>query len=180
VDEEEWDWFEEVNDLEPTDPMLSAVLRAVRGAGGKWSSLAIPPEATLARLDDDGLRVFIDVLDKDRDVLATLRVDVLRNGTSVMAWSDGQLAEAEDRIEDTDPFDLARYTSPNPEEVAAHVVAWLERQLTRVVVRYEWGAGDDLRATCEVLQDTGTVLVTSGDRPRGGLETADRTIRVRP
>jgi hypothetical protein len=180
MDEEEWDWFEEVNDLEPTDPMLSAVLRAVRRAGDTWSSLAIPPEATIARLNDDRLRVFIDVLDKDRDVLATLRVDVTRNGTSVMAWSDGQLAEAEDRIEDTDPFDVARYTSPNPEEVASHVVAWLEQQLVRVVVRYEWGAGDDIRATCEMLQDTGTVLGTSGDKPRGGLETADRTIRVRP
>ena len=180
MDGEEWDWFEEVNDLEPTDPMLSAVLRAVRRAGSGWSSLAIPPEATIARLDNGRLRVFVDVLNKDRDVLATLRVDVAPDGTSVMAWSDGQLAEAEDRIEDTDPFDLARYTSPDPEEVASHVVAWLERQLTRVVVRYEWVAEDDVRATCEVLQDTGTVLGTSGDRPRGGLESADRAIRVRP
>ncbi|MGI5224364.1 hypothetical protein [Actinoallomurus sp. CA-142502] len=178
--EEEWDWFEEVEDREPRDPMLSAVLRAVRQAGDEWSSLGIPPEATIARLDDNGLRVFIDVLDKDDDVLATLRVDVKRDGTSVMAWSDGELAEVEERMEDTDPLDIARFSSPIPEELASHVVAWLDGQLRRVVVRYEWSVRGRIRATCEAFQDTGTVLASSGAKPHGGLDTADRKTQIRP
>ncbi|GAB3413237.1 hypothetical protein [Flindersiella endophytica] len=188
--EKRWRWFFVEDDTLPDDQITgeepemtgapAAFIERLRDLISTWKTLGLTSDDTGAAYDGTKVWIRAHVGDSQGRVsLGDLRVDV--NDTEWIAgWATADVLTYHE-FADSLPAEQTGGPITDIGKGVDEAVSWLQEQLTRPVVRREWRRGGEVVARSWRLEDTGRVIVVSGDPGfRSNPDTADAAVQVRP